>query len=119
MWIVSWLDRLGTVTVIPDTPVTAVTEPSGTVARIRVDASVRLVEDRVLHVRVELDGSLRTRAYRFDLVVAGERRWGWHGHPEPVGFHHRHLPSGFTASPSGPATFEEIEELLHRRDFSG
>jgi hypothetical protein len=118
IWITGWLDRLGAVT-MTDVPITVFSEPSGLVARVRVDAKATFSDGRVLHVRVELDGHLEARAYRFDLVSGSERRWGWHGHPEPVGFHHRHLPPDFTASPSPAATFEEIEELVHGGDLSG
>ena len=118
IWVAGWLDRLGAATITPETPITAFSEPSRIVARIRVDAIARFADGRVLHARVELDGGLVARAYRFDLVSGGERQWGWHGHPEPVGFHHRHLPPDFAAFPSDPATFEQIEALLHGGDFS-
>ena len=113
IWVTSWLDRLGATAVTPDSPVVAQVETSGKVVGIWVNTTVRLAGGRSLHIAVQLDAWLQARRYTFDLVANGQRLWGWHGHQEPVGFHHRHLPPTFTASLAEPATFEEIEELLH------
>jgi len=113
IWITSWLDRLGATAVTPDSPVVAQVETSGKVVGIWVNTTVRLADGRSLHIVVQLDAWLQARRYTFDLVASGQRLWGWHGHQEPAGFHHRHLPPALTASLAEPATFEKIEELLH------
>lgn len=115
IWITSWLDRLGATAVAPESPVTVQAEVSGNVAGIWVSADVGFADGRSLHIAVLLDAWLQTRRYTFDLVLNGEREWGWHGHQERAGFHHRHMPPNFEALSAEPATFEKVEELLHRK----
>jgi hypothetical protein len=113
IWVTSWLERLGAVTISPDTAVTVVSELSGIVARVGVDASATFTEGRVLHCRVELDGGLAARTYRFDLVCGNDRQWGWHGHSEPVlGLEHVEQPAQPLALGVGRAYFDLDRGLL-------
>jgi len=69
---------------------------------------------RRLLVTAELTDRLEARRYTFDLLGPRGRLWGWHGHREPAGFHHRYDPQTFRAVASQPATFEAVAELVHR-----
>lgn len=115
-WIADWFARLGAERVVPDNPLTVIRHPSGAIRELRVVAVVHFAGDRRLDVNIRLDEHLEPYWYTFDLVSVSGRLLGRHGHPEPVAFHHRHDPPGFVAVPaSAPATFVDIEALLHAK----
>lgn len=113
-WITDWLARLGGDQIVPDAPVTVVRERSGSVGEVRVAAAVHFGNGRRLHVTVRLGPHLEILRYTFDFVGPSGRILGRHGHQEQAGFHHRHDPPGFVATPSeARTTFLDIETLLH------
>jgi hypothetical protein len=115
-WITDWFARLGGDRIAPEAPVTVARERSGFVREVRVVAVVHFADGSRLDVTVRLGPNLEPSRYTFDLIGPRGRMWGRHGHQERAGFHHRHDPPGFDATPSeAPTTFLEIETLLHGR----
>ena len=115
-WLLSWFDELGAERLDPQNPVVIRRERSGSAAEVLAPGVVvHFSAGSRLVVKVFLDARLTPRRYVFDLFGAdGRRQWGWHGHREPVGFHHRHDPPDFVARPAEPATFESVAALLHQ-----
>jgi len=115
-WILNWIDALGAERVDPEVSVQILREASGTAVGIDIGEAVAYFFDgRRLVFDLELDRHLAVRDYTFDLIgPEGRRLWGWHGHPEPVGFHHRHDLPDFIARSAAPATFLRVAELVTR-----
>jgi hypothetical protein len=114
-WLTAWFEHLGADRLEPSELVLARREPSGLLAELKVQgASAHFRQGNRLVVSADLTGHLEARRYTFDLIGPEGRLWGWHGHTEPAGFHHRHDPPGFLAVASEPATFEAVAELVHR-----
>lgn len=111
-----WFDGLGAMAVEPAVPVELKLTMAGSVIEIVVGRAVaRFADGQSLAVRVRLDQALVVRKYIFDFFDIGNRRlWGWHGHSEPAGFHHRHDPPDFRARPAKSATFETVAALARR-----
>jgi hypothetical protein len=115
-WITDWFVRLGGERVVPEGPVTVARERTGSVRELRVLAVVHFAAGRRLNVTVRLGADLQPLRYTFDLMGPEGRLWGRHGHREKAGFHHRHDPPGFApVTAASPATFLDIEALLHEK----
>lgn len=114
-WLTAWFEHLGAHRLEPSELVLVRREPSGVLAEVKVGGvSAYFPGDKRLVVTADPTGRLEARRYTFDLIGPGGRLWGWHGHREPAGFHHRHDPPTFVATASQPATFEAVAELVHR-----
>jgi hypothetical protein len=109
----AWLSRQGAASIVPEAAVSVLLDSTGRVRALLVSATLWFDNGNRLELDVRLDDRLNAQRYTFDLIKSGTWLWGYHGHPEPHGFHHKHLPSGFSAEPDGETTFETIERLLH------
>ncbi|MHB1911746.1 MAG: hypothetical protein ACYCTI_06780 [Acidimicrobiales bacterium] len=114
-WILRWLDRVGAEAVQPEDWVLIELERSGVPVGLAIpEAAAQLHGGGQLTMRVYLGPRLLPSRYAFNFFNSdGVRQWGWHGHPEPTGFHHRHDPPDYIARPADPANFEAVAELVH------